>query len=231
MFNEDTAIDLDKFTLRESYSKKTCKLTSNSKIILGNTYFKQNIPGTHRDMFLREETYKAVLEASQKLPKFYSFYVFDAYRSLETQIFMFESFKEEIKKRKPQLSATNLLEETLKFVPHPELSTKLQSMPHNSGGAIDLSLCFKARLVDFGSEFDEATQRSSSTYYETAKKREDIIFRNRRRFLTRIMQEHGFVAHPDEWWHFNIGNESWSEVTKKPPIFLSMEGRENELIA
>ena len=143
---------------------------------------------------------------------------------------MFESFKEDIKKRKPELSAPELLAETLKFVPHPKLSKDYQTMPHNSGGAIDLTICFKGKLVDFGAEFDEASDRSSARYYETAETEQGLNFRNRRRYLTRLMQEHGFVAHPDEWWHFNMGNESWSQITKKPPIYLSMEGLVNDLI-
>ena len=231
MLHEDKAIDLNSYTLRESYSKKACKLKTSSKIILGHSYFKQNIPGCYKDMFLREEAYKALVEASEKLPEYYSFYLFDVYRSLETQVFMFESFKEDIKKRKPELSASELLTETLKFVPHPKLSKDYQTMPHNSGGAIDLTLCFKGNLLDFGSEFDEASDRSSASYYENTHSEPDLQFRNRRRYLTRIMQEHGFVAHPDEWWHFNMGNESWSQITKKPPIFLSMEGLVNDLIS
>ena len=224
MLEKTTAIQLKRFIVREFYSNKVCTLKASDKIILANTYYKEGIPGTHPLMYLREEAYKALKEASRRLPENYAFYVFDAYRSKATQIYMYESFKKIIKQQKPHLNHDDLVSETLKFVPHPSMSKDYKTMPHNSGGAIDLCIAHKAIPLDFGSAFDEPSERSATIFYENATNEKDLLFRDRRRYLVALMQDFGFTAHPDEWWHFNMGNESWSKITKKPPIFLSMEG-------
>ena len=80
MLEKTTAIQLKRFIVREFYSNKVCTLKASDKIILANTYYKEGIPGTHPLMYLREEAYKALKEASRRLPENYAFYVFDAYQ-------------------------------------------------------------------------------------------------------------------------------------------------------
>ena len=95
MLEKTTAIQLKRFIVREFYSNKVCKLKASDKIILANTYYKEGHTWHLSPMFLSEEAYKALKEASRRLPENYAFYVFDAYRSKATQIYMYESFKED----------------------------------------------------------------------------------------------------------------------------------------
>ena len=92
------------------------------------------------------------------------------------------ALKKIIKQQKPHLNHDDLVSETLKFVPHPSISKDYKTMPHNSGGAIDLLYAHKAIPLDFGSAFDEPSERSAR-FFTKMLRRKDLLFRDRRRYL------------------------------------------------
>ena len=36
------------------------------------------------------------------------------------------------------------------------------------------------------------------------------VFQNRRSLLFSVMEQAGFVQHPNEWWHFSYGDQLWA---------------------
>jgi D-alanyl-D-alanine dipeptidase len=67
-----------------------------------------------------------------------------------------------------------------------------------------------------GADFDETTERSATDYFEkklAAKERltaseEEALFN--RRMLYAVMTRAGFTNYPDEWWHYDYGNQNWA---------------------
>ena len=72
---------------------------------------------------------------------------------------------------------------------------------HNRGCAVDLGLFELATglEVPMPSEFDEMTERSFMVYEGGSTRSRQV-----RDLLKRVMESHGFLGIPHEWWHFNF---------------------------
>jgi zinc D-Ala-D-Ala dipeptidase len=82
------------------------------------------------------------------------------------------------------------------FVADPASGSK-----HNRGAAVDLTMYDRAMgtAVVMPSGYDEMTQRAYPDYRGGAPDA-----RGRRDLLRAVMERHGFVVEPNEWWHFNF---------------------------
>lgn len=64
-----------------------------------------------------------------------------------------------------------------------------------------------------GTSFDDFNEKSNTRYYEqlidAGKKLsdEELIVSNNRRLLFHIMNRVGFTSYPEEWWHYDYGNQ------------------------
>ncbi len=71
---------------------------------------------------------------------------------------------------------------------------------HSAGVAVDLALQkLDGSAVDFGSPFDLFDPRSAS-----ASKAVNAAARANRALLKALMEPHGFVNYPPEWWHYTL---------------------------
>ncbi|MBT3982214.1 MAG: D-alanyl-D-alanine dipeptidase [Bacteriovoracaceae bacterium] len=197
-----------------------------------NAYFKMGLAGTIENMFIR----KAILDKLNNLenllaPK-YSFLVFDAFRSLEAQMALFDLFKDEIRKSKPGLTEEQITEEAAVFVAHPDFRPTYSALPHNTGGAIDLALCHRdsGEILEFGCEFDNPTDLASTKFFEAPFDPKHGISeqvwmeaRVNRRILFNLLIPLGFANYSAEWWHFNMGDSSWGTQVGCKWSYGSME--------
>jgi D-alanyl-D-alanine dipeptidase len=70
---------------------------------------------------------------------------------------------------------------------------------HNRGAAVDLTLVkADGREVEMPTGFDDFTERAHRNYQQLPE-----AARRNRALLERVMQKHGFVGMPTEWWHFD----------------------------
>ena len=140
--------------------------------------------------FLRKKVYDALLIAIKMAKnKGYSLVIYDAYRPLSIQKKMYEMVQDE------------------KFVASPKKGSK-----HNRGCAIDVGLADKNGSIDFGSDFDDFSEKS----YENSNSISSQAIQNRK-VLRNIMESAGFKPYKNEWWHFNyyivdypVSNFIWS---------------------
>ncbi len=112
----------------------------------------------------------------------YKLKIWDAYRPIKTQQFMFDFFADN----------KNLQ----KFFSNPQTG----SVPHCRGVAVDLTLCdLKNNQLDMGSDFDElsdlANHNSDKISVEQLKNRN---------ILLSIMTLAGFDFYRMEWWHYQL---------------------------
>lgn len=85
---------------------------------------------------------------------------------------------------------------------------------HTRGTAVDVTLVDKlGRELPMPSDFDDFSQRAHRDYQGgTADER------RHRRLLEDVMQKHGFVGYPTEWWHFDLAD--WE---KYAPLDLAVD--------
>lgn len=175
-----------------------------SSILVDAQYYKQNIPHASETMFTREGVLKQLLVAASYLPKGYKLLIWDAWRPLEVQKAIFDSYVKKLKE-KNNVPNENLIELAQKYVSLPSQDTKKPS-PHYTGGAIDLTICDQnGNQLKMGTHFDHFGPESAMCFYENS--RPHSICAQNRRLLYHVMTKAGFSSYDEEWWHFDFGNQ------------------------
>ena len=78
---------------------------------------------------------------------------------------------------------------------------------HSTGAAIDLTLQDDAgREIDMGCPIDETTERAYPDHYAGSAH----LAHAHRVLLNDVMTAAGFCRHPNEWWHFSLGDQMWA---------------------
>lgn len=189
-------------------------------IKIESSYFKSNIIGSTEDVYVREMVMNLLLLAQTRLPQGYKFLIFDAWRSLETQMSLFLDFKQQFKLEQPQLSEIELNVFTQKYVSLPSNDFKKPS-PHSTGGSIDLTILDENGVpLKMGTEFDEMKPEAFTRFYElkleeNTLRNNEFLFLHNRRLLYHAMTSVGFTNYPEEWWHYDFGNQFWSKISNK----------------
>lgn len=81
---------------------------------------------------------------------------------------------------------------------------------HQTGGAIDLTLCDKNGIpLDMGSEYPIKCPEMVTSCHLSP------IVNKRRRLLCNVMYKEGFANYPGEWWHFSYGDQLWAAYRYK----------------
>ena len=113
---------------------------------------------------------------------------------------------------------------------HPDEPGRFLVPPHNSGGAVDLTLRYQGKILDFGTDFDATTDCSTTDYFEgewtpeqpwSKLKWEEI--RDNRRLLFNVLTSCGFVNYAHEWWHYDLGDCIWAQEKNSSWFYSSME--------
>lgn len=83
---------------------------------------------------------------------------------------------------------------------------------HTRGTAVDVTLITKdGQELLMPSEFDDFSEKAHHDYMEVS----DEAIANRE-FLREIMERHGFIGLPTEWWHFDLAG--WQD---HPPVDIT----------
>ena len=191
------------------------------RIIVHPEYFIQGIRGALPECYVRESVYEKLVEAADLLPPGYKFVIFDAWRPIQVQQSLFDTLKERLRREYPSESEEEIVRRTLTFVALPSRDP-LRPSPHNTGGAVDLTIADdRGRLLNMGTEYDDPTERSRTTYFEelleSGKRlsREEEEALENRRLLFNLLASVGFTNYIDEWWHYDYGNQNWAWVGKR----------------
>ena len=179
---------------------------------------------------LRRSVLKRLMQAQQYLSEInpqLQLALFDAWRPIAVQKFMFNHTIEETCKSKGvdinDISAnrdiTDVIEEVGRFWAKPS-SNPLTPPPHSTGSAIDLTLAdMSGNPLDLGGEIDFIGAESTPDFYKKDYSMmpcsKHQVFQKRRSLLYSVMSQAGFVQHPNEWWHFSYGDQLWSWLSKQ----------------
>lgn len=199
-------------------------------LALANTYYQEGLAGALSSMYAR----KSVADCVEQLRHIvigdgYGLRIFDAFRSQTTQIAIFEKIAGALQRAHPEWDLQRVQTETRRYVAHP-IHSPYPVLPHNSGGALDLTLTMHGRPIDMGTAFDTPIRMSETAYFEGAHDPMQELsperwmhIRDNRRMLFHVMCYLGFTAHEREWWHFDLGNCRWANVHNVPWYYPSME--------
>lgn len=178
-------------------------------IVVDPQYLNQKIPHALSTTYLREGATNALIQASKSLPKGFKFVVWDAWRPLEVQQSLFDEFKHVLTIKNPDWNEDRLIKDTQTYVSLPSTNLSRPS-PHNTGGAIDLSICNTQNIpLSMGVPFDFFGKESSTNFYENPQDSgtDQTTYRNNRRLLFNVMTRAGFTNYDEEYWHFDLGNQ------------------------
>ena len=169
---------------------------------------------------VRKSVVEKICRAADRLPKGVFLKIYSAYRSQEIQLKMFMEKLAEIEKKFPNLQIAEQERQARLAVADPRGG---KYGPHQTGGAIDLTLCDKN-----GNEFDMAGKWNSfnelTPTYPTRRLWFFPLFRRalltgrqlkNRKTLYDVMTGQGFVNYPLEWWHYCYGDRMWAAYSGK----------------
>jgi D-alanyl-D-alanine dipeptidase len=166
---------------------------------------------------LRERVMAALITAQTNLQQQrpdWRIQIFDAYRPIAVQQFMVDhTFAQVIqaKKLNPDTLSDEqrdaIWQDVYKLWALPS-SNPLTPPPHSTGAAVDLTLVdATGQTVDMGSAIDELSPRSHPDYYANQPEKP---YHEYRQLLRDVMYSAGFCRHPNEWWHFSLGDQMWA---------------------
>lgn len=176
-------------------------------------YRRHDFPFAVTGTYLRAEAALRLTAAATTLPEPFGLAVFDGWRDPRLQQFLYDRAYAE-----PGLPPG--------FVA-PPTGDPARPTPHSTGGTVDLTLTFGGQPLALGTDFDEFTVRAFTGALEGSARvaqagpggEADVLARDLRRLLYRVMSEVGFVVLAREWWHFEYGTRLWAAVTGEEPLY------------
>ncbi|MGN7479312.1 M15 family metallopeptidase [Solibacillus silvestris] len=179
------------------------------KLFVEPRYFIEGIPNSLQKIYLRQQAALNLLKALEHLPGNLSFILYDGFRPIQVQTFLYNEIKRKIEGKYPQWSPQQIELETLKYVAFPSMEERYHA-PHLTGGAIDLTLGdHLGNPLNLGTAFDETEKKSATSYFENHPSEDEEAYINRR-ILFHCMTNAGFHNYEEEWWHYDFGNKTWA---------------------
>lgn len=189
-----------------------------------NRPYCRSIEGALDDVWLRQGVAEKLCNVNRRLEKFnVEVFVFNGYRPIECQRGLWRYFSEKIAKDNPNLNDHEKYKLVIQFVSDPtqfSLSDYRTWPTHSSGGAVDLGLHCKesGALLDMGSAFDEMSEISYTVAYEVKLAKSEITQKDHRLINRRILYNsmilEGFTNYPQEYWHFDFGNQMHTFISQ-----------------
>ena len=170
--------------------------------------------------YLRQGVVEALIQSQNYLARLHPGWriqIFDAYRPIAVQQFMVDYTFNVAAQQKglnlEQLSPQQqeaIWQQVYQLWAIPS-SDWLTPPPHSTGAAIDVTLVdATGNKIDMGGEIDELSDRSHPDYYANSVSPEKQQYHHRRELLNQVMSDGGFRRHPQEWWHFSLGDQMWA---------------------
>jgi len=178
-------------------------------------YHAWGLPGSLSRSWVRAGVATRLARVAAGLPDGFSLVVWDAYRPLEVQAALFDAYLAELVAVHPEMPAESLEEAAARYVTPPSRSL-VAPPPHLTGGAVDLTLGHAdGSIRDLGTSFDAFVPEAETHAFE----RTNSAARDLRRLLFWSMHAEGFTNYPEEWWHFDFGDQFWALVTGETAIY------------
>lgn len=156
----------------------------------------------------------------------FALHLHDGWRPIEVQSYFHDIWlPARLRERRPELSGDALREEVERYWAAPTVDASSPA-PHATGGAVDLTITFAdGEPLWMGSLFDDASPLAHLDRFERGGDGEsfsDEEAQANRRIVYWTMTAAGFVGHPDEWWHYSYGDQTWAKLTGAPAALYGL---------
>ena len=160
---------------------------------------------------LRKTVFEKLCVAQKDLPQDWRFRLYEGFRSLQVQKWLFEQQCEQILKIDPTKNEEIVFNEAMRLVsPVRYLDGEANIPPHNTGGAVDIEVIdVNGNLIDMGMAISDWAEVDPIVCQTDC----DVISaeaKSNRAILLKVMMAHEFVNYPFEWWHFSYGDRYWA---------------------
>ena len=179
---------------------------------------------------MRNSVYQKLLAAQKLLPKNIRFCLYEAYRSLKLQKFLFESREKVVQEKHPDLSGQALFNEITKLVsPVINFDGSINVPPHSTGAAVDVYLINEhGEALDMGIhpkdwllDVEGIVSQTNSTQISDAAKAN-------RKIMSDVLLQAGFVNYFTEFWHWSYGDRYWAyQLGKSQAIYGVVDDRKS----
>lgn len=171
---------------------------------------------------LRRTVYKKLLKVQKELKKKYGyrFRILGGYRSIKSQVDLFEKYYKINKKEFPNATEQELFDKTKRFVSPLKLPDGRRNVPpHSTGAAVDVEILDEnGNVVDMGMEILKWQQVDKDLCKPDCKKISLTAQENRKK-MANAFYKFDFVGHPTEFWHFSYGDRLWAVCQSRSYAF------------
>ena len=203
-------------------SERLISIEKYFKFVEPHPYYKLGAPYKDKNKIwsLRESVVDKLINANKLLKtinKNYSLIIYDAWRPIEVQSFMFNLALENEFKLRGLINTEekinnypDVLKKVERFWAFPDANKKCPP-PHSTGAAVDLTLIdLSGKLLNMGCEIDNMGGEAVPDFYKNSSSKDGVLRNIRRNLLKNVMCHSGFSQHPNEWWHFSYGDQLWA---------------------
>ena len=182
-----------------------------SRVLSHALYAEDNIPGAPSVVCVRLSVRDRLVKAASLLPEGIGLMVFDGYRPLAVQQFLYDDFTARIARERPYLSDDALRAYVGQYVASPSADPACPP-PHRTGGAVDIYLIHlhTGEPLPMGTAPDEVADATPTRWFEDYPQEP---FTTNRRLLFHALIGAGFANYRGEWWHYEFGNQRWANCT------------------
>jgi len=200
------------------------RLTPHPYETLGAPYGDQQSP-----FLLRQGVVDRLLQAQdalQTLQPGWRLAIFDGWRPIAVQQFMVTHTIQQLCVEQgvdagvPSADLNRITAEVGRFWAPPSQDPATPP-PHSTGAAVDLTLADGTGLpLPMGGAIDAIGPVSEPDHYAQRAAAEPdgeaAGWNRNRQLLARVMAAAGFARHPNEWWHFSVGDQLWAWLSQAP---------------
>jgi D-alanyl-D-alanine dipeptidase len=174
-------------------------------------YHELGIPAASPTLAVRAGVRDRLVRAAAVLPETVALVLFDGYRPLSVQQWLWDDAAARVRAERPDLPDAEIEEIVRGFVA-PPVADPGAPPPHRTGGAADVYLVDveTGAPLPMGTEPDEGSPASATRHFED---HPTEPFTGNRRILFHAMIEAGFANYRGEWWHYDYGNQRWANCT------------------
>jgi D-alanyl-D-alanine dipeptidase len=179
-------------------------------------YYRQGLSDSPK-LFTRQAIAGKLIHLQNTSLDSFRFKIWDPWRSPAVQHKLFSRTWEKMRLDHPEWDDVRLRSEVCVYVADPTRADRVPS--HSTGGSIDLTLINRTtgNELNMGTAFDHIGIEANPAFFENSSANPHA--RDNRRILGTAMLSVGFTQDPDEWWHFDYGNQKWAEAAAKGEAF------------
>lgn len=182
-----------------------------------NFPYNKRLNGSSKEIYLRQSVAKKLRAVNNYLKAYkVNVFVLDGYRSYKLQACLWQFYLDYAKSNHPKFTDLECINFALTYCSNPQgfsIHDSSSWYTHSTGASVDLTLqdSKTGDLLFMGSIFDDPSDISHTSYFETTESTNlsDLAARQNRRILYAAMTKVGFTNYPNEWWHYDWGNQMW----------------------